>query len=103
MSKKESGATAEKERYLTVLETINASHMKSKKEVREVFSLSKYGKMSGKSEDSSSKRGTHPFRQMAIALVSESAKWVLPAGEGVRRSPSRETCTSCLSSLSQRL
>lgn len=47
--------------------------MKSKKEVREVF-VSKYGKKSGKSEDSSSDKGMHLFRQMAIALVSESSR-----------------------------
>lgn len=76
--------------------------MKSKKEVREML-VSKYGKMSGKSEDSSSKKGVHPFRQMAMALVSESSRWVLPALIGVKRSPSREPCTLCLSRLSQRL
>lgn len=75
--------------------------MKSKKEVREVF-VSKCGKMSGKSEDSS-KKGMHPFRQMAIALVSESSRWVFPALKGVKKNPSREPCTLCLSRLSQRL
>lgn len=66
--------------------------MKSKKEVREVF-VSKYGKKSGKSEDSSSDKGMHLFRQMAIALVSESSRWVFPALKGMKKSPSREPCT----------
>lgn len=46
-------------------QAIDASHLKSEKEVRKVF-VSKYGKKSGKTEGrSSNKKSMHPFRQMA--------------------------------------
>jgi len=53
-------------------------------------SVSKYGKKSGQSEDrSSKKKGVLPFRQMAIALASETAGWIFPGLKGKEKSPRR--------------